>query len=157
IGGALTSILFGLTLAALASIRAALLPFAVVATLWLLWRSRRLPGGWMVAVLAILGFLIGMIPWLTRNYQTFHEVTPVADSAYLHLWIGNNSRATGGPETDKIMREALTERDGPKAADLEKMSQPERYHSLASQAGREIISNPAQAIERRLRAGLAFF
>jgi 4-amino-4-deoxy-L-arabinose transferase-like glycosyltransferase len=157
IGGALTSILYGLSLAALASVRAALLPFAVIADLWLVWRSRRLPGGWMVAVLAILGFLIGIIPWLTRNYQTFHEVTPVADSAYLHLWIGNNSQATGGPESEETMRKALADRDSPKAADLEKMSQPVRYRSLASQLGREIIANPAKAIERRLRAGFAFF
>lgn len=158
IGGALTSILYGLCLAALASVRAALLPFAVIATLWLLWRSRRLPGGWMVAVLALLGFVIGIIPWVTRNYQTFHEVTPIADSAYLHLWIGNNREATGGPESEETMRQALAGRsDGPKAADLEKMPQPQRYRSLASQFGREIISDPALAIERRLHAGLAFF
>jgi hypothetical protein len=55
------------------------------------------------------------------------------------------------------MRKALADRDSPKAADLEKMSQPERYRALASQVGREIISDPAHAIERRLRAGLAFF
>jgi 4-amino-4-deoxy-L-arabinose transferase-like glycosyltransferase len=157
LGGALTSILYGLSLAALASLRAALLPFAIIADLWLLWRSRRLPGGWMVAVLAILGFLIGIIPWVTRNHQAFHEVMPIADSAYLHLWIGNNSKATGGPESEETMRTALADRDGPKVADLEKMSQPERYRSLASQLGREIVAKPAQAIERRLRAGLAFF
>src|SRR5262249_23740918 len=49
--GALTSLFFGLALAALALVRAALLPFAFVALLWFLRHSRRVSGGWQVALL----------------------------------------------------------------------------------------------------------
>ena len=48
-------------------------------------------------MLAFLGFLNGLAAWSFRNWQTFHDVLPIVDSTYLHLWMGNNPRATGGP------------------------------------------------------------
>jgi len=55
-GGAVTSLLFGLSLAGLAMVRAALLPFALVGMLWFLVRCRSLKrGGWFCALLALLG------------------------------------------------------------------------------------------------------
>jgi 4-amino-4-deoxy-L-arabinose transferase-like glycosyltransferase len=156
-GGALTSLLYGLTLAALASIRAALLPFSLVAVLWFLWRSRRLPSGWMLALLSVLGLFIGLAPWVMRNFQTFGEITPMVNSAYLHLWQGNNSRSTGGPQNDAAMRDALAERGDYKPEDLAKMSQSERYRLLAWQVRDEIRANPEKTFERRLLAGLSFF
>ena len=159
-GGALTSLLYGLVLAGLACVRAALLPFAVVAALWFLLRCRRLPRGWLCAVLAFLGFLNGLIPWTARNYQTFKTIIPIADSAYLHLWIGNNLSATGGPLPEDTLREILKdvrEADGRTRLErLEKMKQPRRYQHLAWDTLEEIQANPDATLARRLRATLGF-
>jgi hypothetical protein len=160
-GGALTSLLFGLGLAALACVRAALLPFGFAALLAFLMRCRTLPRGWLYSVLVVLGFFNGLIPWTVRNYQSFGTIVPIVDSLYLHFWMGNNSRATGGPETEETMRQAIADAsatdNGLTIEQLEKMRQPERYHRLAEQSLTEIQNHPAAALERRLRAGLGFF
>src|SRR5262249_7024509 len=67
VGGAGTSLLYGLALAGLALVRAALLPFAIVGLLWFLLRCRRLRLGWLFALLAFLGFANGLAPWTVRN------------------------------------------------------------------------------------------
>jgi 4-amino-4-deoxy-L-arabinose transferase-like glycosyltransferase len=158
IGGALTSILYGLALAALALVRAALLPFALVAVIWYLWRCRWLARGWLYAVLAFLGFVNGLIPWALRNYQAFHETVPVVDSMYLHLWVGNNPRSTGGPESEDVMRQALAlERGEEGAADqLRQMPTHERYRELGREVLEEVRNHPADTIQRRFRSALAF-
>ena len=97
VGGPFSSLLYGLSLAGMALTRAALLPFAFVGLAWFLWRSRPLPSGWLAALLGFLGFVIGIAPWTIRNWQVYGEPTPIVDSAYLHLWMGNNPRADGGP------------------------------------------------------------
>lgn len=156
-GGALTSLTYGLGLAALASVRPALLPFAFVAALWFLWRCQRLPTGWMYAVLGFLGFVLGLVPWVTRNFETFRDVTPIVDSAFLHLWAGNNPRATGGPQTEDDMRRALDDANPGRADELKRMSQPERYRALAREAWDEVRRFPGTTARRRLRAAVAFF
>ena len=155
VGGALTSLVYGLALAGLACVRAPLLPFAFAAALWFLFRCRTLPRGWLYAVLAFLGFVNGLIPWTARNYQTFHTIIPLVDSAYFHLWMGNNPAATGGPLTEQEVKAAL----GPeRTAELEGIAaQPERYRRLAPDVADEIRANPAATFQRRLRAGLGFF
>jgi 4-amino-4-deoxy-L-arabinose transferase-like glycosyltransferase len=150
-GGALTSLLFGLSLAGLALVRAALLPFSFVTFVWFLLRSRSLPGGWLPALLAFLGFITGLAPWMVRNYQVFKEPVPVASSAYLHLWIGNNSEATGGPATPKMLESA----PGPELRKI--TSQPKRYASLGKLVGEEVRAHPAATLQRRIHAALAFF
>src|SRR5262249_17420612 len=79
-GGALTSLLYGLSLAALALVRAALLPFAFVALLWFLLRSRSVSRGWLCAVLAVLGFANVLALWTIRNQRAVHSLAPVVDS-----------------------------------------------------------------------------
>ncbi|MBL8793605.1 MAG: glycosyltransferase family 39 protein, partial [Planctomycetia bacterium] len=107
--GALTALLFGLTLAGLTLVRAALLPFAVIAVLGLLHRSRRLASGWQYGLLTVLGFVLGLAPWFVRNAQVFGDIYPIVDSTYLHLWAGNNPRATGGPLSEQALFDALPE------------------------------------------------
>src|SRR5262245_29567154 len=106
------SLLFGLALAGLALLRAALLPFAFVTLVWFLWRSRRLDRGWLCALLAFLGFVNGLAPWTIRNFQAYDEPVPVVDSTYLHLYMGNNLLATGGPQTEERLLEALAQERG---------------------------------------------
>src|SRR5581483_5718624 len=161
LGAPFSSYLYGLSLAGLTLVRAALLPFAVVGLIWFLFRSRTVRRGWLSGMLALLGVLSGLAPWAFRNYQIFHEVVPVVDSAFLHLWIGNNPRSNGGPQDERTVLETLAEARGqePKqAADgLGQLDQPDRYASLAKDVARQVVQDPAGVLRHRLEAGIAFF
>jgi hypothetical protein len=147
-GGPLSSLVYGLSLAALALVRAALLPFTLAGLAWFLWRSRTLAHGWLWALLAFLGAIIGLAPWTVRNWQVFNEPIPIADSTYFHLWIGNNPQATGGPN----------ENMQPPAAPFAAPSQrSERDTEFANQIRQELSDRPAETVRRRLKAGLYFF
>src|SRR6516162_7273741 len=78
-GGAFTSLLYGLVLAAAALVRPSWLPFGFVALLWFLLRCRKLPRGWFVALLAFLGFANGLAPWTLRNFQVLQDIVPIVD------------------------------------------------------------------------------
>jgi 4-amino-4-deoxy-L-arabinose transferase-like glycosyltransferase len=148
--GPLSSLLFGLALAALALVRAALLPFAFVGLAWFLLRSRTLTRGWLWSLLAFLGFIIGLAPWTVRNWQLYGEPVPIVDSAYYHLWVGNNPAATGGPVSDKALHEAP-------ADELAKLPQPrDRYSRLGALVRQEVYDHPPETVQRRLLAGLDF-
>ena len=138
--GPLSSLLFGLALAALALVRAALLPFAFVALAWFLMRSRTLTRGWLCALLAFLGFVNGMAPWAFRNWQLFGEPLPIVDSTYYHLWVGNHPQATGGPDEQE-----------PPALDPK-----ERGKHFGDEVRKEVGDHPAETVRRRLLAGLDF-
>lgn len=156
-GGAFTSLLYGLTLAALALVRAALLPFALVAVLWFLLRCRSLPRGWMYAFLAVLGFANGLAPWTVRNFDELGDAVPLVDSTYFHLWMGNNASSTGGPQSEAVMLQALTaiqpDMTGPRLA---KASQRERQQVVARACLYQWQNDPAGSLQRRLRSGLCF-
>jgi hypothetical protein len=139
-GDALSSLLYGLALAALALVRAALLPFSFVALAWFLMRSRTLGRGWLCALLAFLGFANGMAPWAIRNWQLYGEPLPVVDSTYYHLWVGNHPQATGGPvESGTVVVEAK-----------------DRGKYFGDEVRKEICDHPAETVRRRLLAGLDF-
>jgi 4-amino-4-deoxy-L-arabinose transferase-like glycosyltransferase len=148
-GGALFSLLFGLALAGLSLVRAAMLPFAFVALVWFLLRSRSLPRGWLCGLLAFLGFANGLAPWTVRNLQLYDEPLPVVSSTYLNLWVGNNPHATGGPATEAMWKSA--------PADLEAQThQPRRYALLARVVADEVRDRPARTLQVRMRAALVF-
>jgi len=159
-GAPISSLVHGLALAALALVRAALLPFAIVSLLWFLLRCRTVRRGWLCALLAFLGFSNGLCPWIIRDYKTFGHLVPIADSAYLHLWAGNNPRANGGPQTDATMLEALAEGRGEdvKAVrdEISQFGQTERYASLAGEVLKQVQNDPAGTLRHRLQAGLDF-
>lgn len=134
--GALTSWAFGLALAGLSLTRAPLLVFAVIALLWFLECCAHLERGWLLAVLACLGFALGLGPWMVRNYLVFHDVYPVVDNGIYHLWLGN--RAADSSET--IVPEAQG-------------SDAERLREIWDGLGRQ----PSAFLERRIRAGLHFW
>lgn len=148
--GPFASLLFGLTLAGLALVRAALLPFAFVVLAWFLFRCRGLARGWLCALLAFLGFVNGLAPWAVRNFQVFREPLPVVDSAWLHLWVGNNPLADGGPLTERLW-------EGAPAPELQNWpKQAERYARLGPLVRQEVRDQPAATLRRRLQAGFAF-
>jgi hypothetical protein len=148
--GPLASLLLGLTLAALSLVRAALLPFSFVAVCWFLLRCRSRPHGWLCAMLAFLGFVIGLVPWGVRNYQLLAEPVPVVDSAYLHLWIGNHPHATGGPPGHD------SRQDAPVKELAAIKHQGRRYEHLGRLALDEVRGNPVATVQRRMRAGLYY-
>jgi hypothetical protein len=146
-GGPLSSLLYGLSLAALALVRAALLPFAIVGLAWFLLRSRLLVHGWLWGLLAFLGFIIGLGSWSFRNWQLFGEAVPIVDSTYYHLWVGNNPQATGGP----------SENMNPPADPLGSPEQrTERDSAFGNQMRQEWNDHPIETVRRRLKAGLDF-
>lgn len=151
-GGAFASLLFGLTLAAAAMVRAAFLPFAVVALLWFLWHCRTLSGGWLCGLLAFLGLGNGLAPWMVRNLQVFEEPLPVVSSLHLHLWIGSHDRADGG--SLESVGDGLTHEERVRFAAIE--HQPARYAALGGKALEQWRQDPAAALGRRLNAGLKF-
>jgi 4-amino-4-deoxy-L-arabinose transferase-like glycosyltransferase len=150
-GGPLTSLLYGVALAALSLTRAALLPFAVAALLWFFLRSRTLKGGWLGAIVALLGFAGGIAPWIVRNHQDVKDIIPIVDSAGWHLWIGNNPQASGGP-FDQKMEAQLSDRK----KQLAELPEGKRYLQLLEDARSEAIDNPTATCKRRL-AALAYF
>jgi hypothetical protein len=159
-GGAFPGLLFGLGLAALALVRAALFPFTLVALLGFLWRVRGVGRGWLCALLAVLGFVNGLAPWTFRNYKVFSDVVPIADSTWLHLWVGNNSHTTGGPQSADQVLSTLAEERGMDAAqlaqELESLPQNERYEKLARDVTGRIQRDAAGAINHRLEAMVCF-
>ena len=146
--GPLGSLLYGLSLAALALVRAALLPFAFVALAWFLWRSRILAHGWLWALLAFLGFVIGLAPWTVRNWQLHDSLLPIVDSAYYHLWIGN--KPPGDGDAHKVRGASADEH----VARLN--AEPALDHYYAKEIWQEICEHPTETVRRRLQSGLYF-
>lgn len=152
-GGALAGLLYGFMLAFLSLARAALLPFALAALFWFMIRSRSVRQGWLCAFLAFLGFWIVISPWSLHLYKQFDRPVPVVDTAWWHLWVGNNPAATGGPSTPR-MEELLK----PDLRDkLAQQKQAERYEALAQEVANHAREYPGDTLRNRLRAGLGFF
>jgi 4-amino-4-deoxy-L-arabinose transferase-like glycosyltransferase len=146
--GPFASLLYGLSLAGLALVRAALLPFAFVGLCWFLWRSRSLARGWLCALLAFLGFVNGLVPWTIRNWQEFHEPVPIVDSAYFHLWMGNNPTANGGPVSVNDDAALSPERRD----QLKGYPQVHRYEQMGKNTWEHIASHPGETVQCRLQA-----
>lgn len=145
--GPLSSLLYGLTLAALALVRAAMLPFAFVALAWFLLRCRTLARGWLAALLAFLGFVNGLAPWTIRNWQIFGEPLPIVESTYYHLWVGNKPPESKDSQEDK-----------PSVTDMPRSGAwPALDGHYANEIQRELYDRPAEALHRRLLAALNFF
>ncbi|HKB37483.1 MAG TPA: hypothetical protein VKD72_13635, partial [Gemmataceae bacterium] len=160
-GGAFPSLVYGLALAGLSLLRAPLLPFAFVAVMWFLLRCRRIDRGWLCALLAFLGFANGLGPWTLRNFHAFGEPVPLVDSAYLHLWMGINRYADGGPQSESVLLAALAERRGTDPQVLREelaqiKPQPRRYRSLSADVLAEARDRPADFLQHRLEAGVSF-
>jgi 4-amino-4-deoxy-L-arabinose transferase-like glycosyltransferase len=159
-GSAGASLLFGLSLAGLALVRAALLPFAFIALFGYVIHSRTMNRGWLVALLAFLGFANGLAPWTIRNYRVFHDAIPSADSAFVHLWMGNNSQSTGSTLDEPAMLATLADFRGEEpaalAAHLAQMSQVERYDQIGEEVLKQVKHDPAGTVSRRIQSGVCF-
>ncbi|MBY0231832.1 MAG: glycosyltransferase family 39 protein [Gemmataceae bacterium] len=150
-GGPFVSLLLGAALAGTALVRAAFLPFSFAAMIWFLIRSRVLERGWLCALVSFLGFVTALAPWTIRNVQAMGAPLPVVSSIYLHLWIGNNPAADGGPATPGTWAKAP-------ANELKAMpSQEARYARLGRKVTEEAVAEPVKTMNRRLHAFLGFW
>src|SRR5262249_37739252 len=122
--------------------------------LWLLWRCRSLPRGWLCAMLAFLGLANGLAPWTVRNFQAFGDLVPVSDSVWLHVWIGVNGEATGGPQDEAALRRSVAPEGREKL--LAEKNQARRYAMLAHDVAAQLENDPAGAARRRLLAAQCF-
>lgn len=153
-GGALTSLGFGIALAGVALTRAALLPFALLSLLWMLWQCRTFPLGWFAGFLAVLGFVNGLAPWAIRNYQAFERPIPVASSTYLHLWIGNHPHATGSTISEQTLRETFSNER--RQTLLDEPDQTLRYNQLSIEFWQEVRDHPGDTLARRIQAAFVY-
>ena len=128
----------------------AMLPFAFVTILWFLLRCRNLRRGWFYALLAFLGFGIGVTTWTVRNIEVLHEPLPIVEAVQYHLLVGNNPQATGGPLSpyhtiSDVIKEPLPE------------SSEERSKLFGRQARDYMSNHLAETCRCRLQAGCYFF
>lgn len=154
VGGPLTGLLFGLSLAGLVMVRAAFLPFSLVALIWFVLSCRKVSLGWLCAVLAFLGYGIGINPWIIRDYRTFNQPVAVATSPCLHLWMGNCARANGAELGEQELRESLPPSRYNELID--EKNQARRYNMLAHDVIDSVTSDPKGTFDRRVLSTLAF-
>lgn len=76
-------------------VSAAVLPF-LWAWLWVRLRSEGALPNRLVGM-AVLVFLVSLVPWSVRNYLTFHRFVPFRSNLSLELQVGNNPAAFGRP------------------------------------------------------------
>jgi 4-amino-4-deoxy-L-arabinose transferase-like glycosyltransferase len=149
-GSLFGGLFMGVSLAGLSLLRAALLPFSFVTIIWFLWRTSSVRGGWASALLAFVLFVGGLAPWTLRNYQIWGEPMPIVDSAYLHLWVGNNPEADGGPPSKTLFASAPDE-----IRVIE--TQPDRYTRLGGLVWNELRDQPIESVRRRIQSTISFF
>src|SRR5262249_11317163 len=79
---------------------------------------------------------------------------PIVNSVYVHLWMGNNPQATGGPITEDAMLEAL---DGDSREQLKgKTTQNQRYRILGEKTLQAVSDDAAGCVRHRIQAFLSF-
>jgi 4-amino-4-deoxy-L-arabinose transferase-like glycosyltransferase len=155
-GGAFSSLLLGLMLAGLALTRAYYFPFTLVALGWFLLRSRLIYHGWLCALVAFLGYVAALAPWIVRNYERFQEPVPIVDSAFYHVWIGNNPLANGGPATPSMIRGAEAQLNEGAPLKLGELEQPERYSRLGTIVRETAQNDPLGVLNWRIFSTLDF-
>ena len=165
--GPISSFLFGISLAALVLVRAALLPFAFVAMLWFIFRCRVVRRGWLCALLALLR--AASTAWsldLSGISGSWSDVVPIVlSSAPFHLWgrqqsaLGHRGAAFRGRSPCSNPWPECPRGQDPKALQTELADQPQkaRYDRLMMDTWREIQRRPSETIQRRLVAGLSFW
>jgi hypothetical protein len=68
---------------------------------WLLVSYRQRGKSCFTMLLASVGiFILALLPWTIRNYETFHRLMPVRDNFGLELWVGNHQGVTHQYDSD---------------------------------------------------------
>jgi hypothetical protein len=154
-GGIVRSFLLGAVLAALALTRASMLPYAIVVQLWFFLRCRSVPNGSLSAIVCFAAFVGGLAPWGFHSFQRFNAPVPIVQSAWFHIWVGNNPKTDGGAY-NWSMKSKLVELKPELAKQLEATPVHDRYSLLADNVTTEIIAHPSDTARRRLVAAMQF-
>ncbi len=149
-GGIIRSFLLGAVLAALALTRASMLPYAIVVQLWFFLRCRSVPNGSLSAIVCFAAFVGGLAPWGYHCVQRFNAPVPIVQSAWFHIWVGNNPKTDGGNYNWSMKPDAEL------AKKMKETPVQDRYALFADSVTTEIIEKPADTAKRRLKAGLQF-
>ncbi len=106
---ALLWILLGGVLLGLGTLaRPTLLPFVVMAVIWLCFVPAGRRGFFVRAGVLLAGFILVILPWQVRNYRVLGAVVPVTTAAGANLYIANNPAAIGGSMGYRyLMREGV--------------------------------------------------
>ena len=128
--------------------------------------SPPLPGhtaGLALRLLAFLGFANGLTFWTIRNYKVpdwGHRLIPIVDTAYYHLWMGNNP-ANGEPMSENEVITSLAvarhEDRATTAATLAKLNQPSRYDEMGKSLWSVVLDDPGRILGLRVKSGIVFF
>lgn len=90
-------ILLGGGLAGLGALcRPTLLPFVLLALIWLAVAGYERPGYLIRAGGFLIAFILVILPWQVRNYRVLGTVVPITTAAGANLYIANNPAAIGG-------------------------------------------------------------
>jgi len=113
--------------------RSVILPFAVLAVLWIWFANKQKRG----AILMAVAFALTIAPWIIRNSLLHHKLTGVETSMGYNLYLGYHPNGNGsfvfGPSLDLLPILDDAERDNvgtQKAIEFIK-AQPERFLPLA--------------------------
>jgi len=126
-------LLSGFFLGLVALTRSVILPFAVLAVLWV-WFSLKQKRG---AVLVALAFALTVTPWVIRNSLLHHKLTGIETSMGYNLYLGYHPKGNGsfvfGPSLDllTILDDAERDKIGTQKAVEFIKAQPERFIPLA--------------------------
>lgn len=124
-------LLSGIFLALTALTRSVILPFAVLAGLYLIYIHRK------TALLTGFAFVLIVLPWVIRNSSLHHKFTGIETSMGYNLYLGYHPQGNGsfmfGPSLDLLTIMDDSERDevGTQKAMEFIRAQPERFIPLA--------------------------
>jgi hypothetical protein len=129
----LNFLLSGFFLGLTALTRSVILPFAVLAILWV-WLILHQPRG---ATLIAIGLVLTIFPWIIRNSLLHHKLTGIETSMGYNLYLGYHPKGNGsfvfGPSLDllTILDDAERDKIGTQKAIEFIKAQPERFLPLA--------------------------
>lgn len=129
----LNFLLAGLFLGLTALTRSVILPFAVLAILWV-WFALHQPRG---ATLVAIALVLTIFPWIIRNSLLHHKLTGIETSMGYNLYLGYHPKGNGsfvfGPSLDllTILDDAERDKIGTQKAIEFIRAQPERFIPLA--------------------------
>jgi hypothetical protein len=118
--------------------------------LWTCWRRHKLgKSSTLPALAAILGAIVVISPWITRNYETFHRFIPVRSGYGLELYIGNSADSLHW-----VDRSLHPNHSGAELAEYAQSGELAYMAHKAQQGKQYIHDHPAQYVYRVVRRAI---